>query len=165
MTLLLLCLGVPMAPPALAETTPVTLGTVSNLPIPRFVSLKAPKGFLRRGPSKDHRVDWVLTQRGIPLRVVAEYDRWRKVEDFEDATGWIHVSLITGTRTVLVTEPILELREAPHPNARVVARVESDVVARLHECHATHCRIDARGHRGWAPKSALWGVLPDEIRD
>ncbi|CAN0603746.1 unnamed protein product, partial [Ectocarpus sp. 12 AP-2014] len=35
-------------------------GKVTNLPIPRFVSLKAEEGNARRGPSLSHRIDWVF---------------------------------------------------------------------------------------------------------
>lgn len=35
-------------------------GPVTNLPMPRFVSMKAAEGNVRRGPSLTHRVDWVF---------------------------------------------------------------------------------------------------------
>ena len=44
-----------LSEPALA----VEKGAVTNLPLPRFVSLKASKANARRGPSLSHRIDWV----------------------------------------------------------------------------------------------------------
>ena len=42
-------------------------GPVTNLPLPRFVSMKANEGNVRRGPSLTHRIDWVYTRRDMPL--------------------------------------------------------------------------------------------------
>ena len=50
--------------PALAETR---RGPVTNLPMPRYVSLKTSEGNVRRGPSLTHRIDWVFKRRGMPL--------------------------------------------------------------------------------------------------
>ena len=47
-------------------------GPVTNLPLPRFVSLKAAEGNVRRGPSRTHRVDGVFKRRNMPLQVVSE---------------------------------------------------------------------------------------------
>ena len=46
-------------------------GSVTNLPLPRYVSLKVDEAFVRRGPSKTHRIDWVLTRRNMPLMITA----------------------------------------------------------------------------------------------
>ena len=48
-----------------------TRGDVTNLPLPRFVSLKAGEGNVRRGPSLSHRIDWVFKRRDMPLVVTA----------------------------------------------------------------------------------------------
>ena len=44
-------------------------GQVTNLPMPRYVSLKAAEGNVRRGPSLTHRIDWVFQRRDMPLRI------------------------------------------------------------------------------------------------
>lgn len=56
-------------------------GQVTNLPLPRFVSLKAAEGNVRRGPSLTHRIDWVFKRRDMPLQITAEHGHWRRVED------------------------------------------------------------------------------------
>ena len=75
---------------AVAETK---RGPVTNLPMPRFVSMKAAEGNVRRGPSLTHRVDWVFKHENMPLKVVAEYGHWRRVQDAEGQGGWMHYSL------------------------------------------------------------------------
>jgi SH3-like domain-containing protein len=146
---------------ALAETR----GSVTNLPIPRYVSLKASEGNARRGPSLSHRIDWVFTRRDMPLEVTDEYGHWRRVHDRDGAGGWVHYSLLSGARTVIVEEDMVALAMKPEAGAPVNARAEAGAIARLEECTPDWCRINAQGARGWVPKGAIWGVLPEEIRE
>jgi SH3-like domain-containing protein len=140
-------------------------GAVTNLPLPRYVSLKASEGNVRRGPSLSHRIDWVFTRRNMPLEVTDEYGHWRRVRDRDGQGGWIHHSLLSGVRTVIVEEDMAALRLQPDGNAPVNARAEAGVIASLDQCQPDWCRIAASGFRGWVPKTVLWGVAPDEIRD
>ncbi|MCF6444155.1 SH3 domain-containing protein [Nereida sp. MMG025] len=146
----------------LAETVK---GPVTGLPMPRYVSLKASEGNVRRGPSLTHRVDWVFKHRDMPLRITAEHGHWRRVEDREGVGGWLHYSLLSGKRTVIVEQDMLELRAKPTLASPVNAQLELGVVARLGECDPEWCRLSAQGYRGWAKKDVLWGVKPGELRD
>ena len=137
-------------------------GPVTNLPLPRFVSLKAAEGNARRGPSLSHRIDWVFTRRDMPLEITGEYGHWRRVRDQDGAGGWMHYALLSGVRTAIVTEPMARLRKSPAENAMVTARAEQGVVARLDSCVPDWCRIKAGGRRGWIRRHALWGVAADE---
>jgi SH3-like domain-containing protein len=141
------------------------LGPVTHLPIPRFVSMKANEGNVRRGPSLTHRIDWVFKRRDMPLEITAEYGHWRRVRDRDGAGGWVHYSLLSGVRTVLVEREMLDLRARADDNAQVTARLEMGVIARLHECTLEWCRLSVNGYKGWAHKADLWGVMPDELRD
>lgn len=141
---------------AVAETR----GPVTNLPIPRFVSMKAGEANVRRGPSLTHRVDWVFRHPGMPLIVTAEYGHWRRVVDREGVGGWIHYALLSGTRTVVVDADKVALRDRPLPDSPVRAYAEQGVIARLGDCEAGWCRISADGYRGWVPADTLWGLDP-----
>lgn len=157
--------------PAAAETgaavVPVlqAVGKVTNLPLPRFVSLKAAEGNVRRGPSLGHRIDWVFRHRDMPLQVTAEFENWRRVEDQDGQGGWIHYSLLSGVRTVIVQAEMADLRAQPLPDAAVNARAEAGVIASLGECLPDWCRISADGGKGWVQKADIWGIRADELRD
>jgi SH3-like domain-containing protein len=140
-------------------------GKVTNLPIPRFVSLKADEGNARRGPSLSHRIDWVFKRRNMPLRVTAEHGHWRRVQDRDGQGGWVHYSLLSGARHVIVEQDLAPMRVKPLNDAPVNAYAEAGVVARLGSCDLDWCRITANGSGGWVRKSTLWGVAPEEIRD
>ncbi len=140
-------------------------GQVTNLPIPRYVSLKADEGNVRRGPSLSHRIDWVFTRRNMPLQVTGEYGHWRRVEDRDGQGGWVHYSLLSGVRHVIVDADLALLRLKPNIEATVAAYAEAGVVARLEDCTQDWCKISAGGNKGWVEKRALWGVAADEIRN
>jgi len=142
----------------------VERGPVTNLPLPRYVSLKSGEGNARRGPGLNHRVDWVFTRAGMPLQVVAEFGHWRRVVDRDGAGGWMHYALLSGVRTVIVEGERVALRSAPRPEATPAAYAEAGVIARLGDCVADWCRISAGGERGWVLKSDLWGVERGELR-
>lgn len=136
-------------------------GPVTNLPMPRFVSLKADVANARRGPGTDHRIDWVFKRRDMPLQIVAEYSNWRRVADRDGAGGWVHYTLLSGVRTVIVEDDMTALRAQPDADAQTNAYAEAGVIARLGECVPGWCRITADGNRGWAEVAALWGVSTD----
>ncbi|MBB3712785.1 SH3-like domain-containing protein [Limimaricola variabilis] len=157
----------PASPPPREIAIPEgpTRGPETNLPLPRFVSLSTDRGNVRRGPSLSHRIDWVFLRRDMPLQVTAEYGHWRRVTDREGVGGWMHYAMLSGVRTVIVDAELLDLRSRPQENATVVAQIEGGVVARLLECRPEWCELSAGGYKGWAPKSRLWGVAPDELLD
>ena len=148
------------APVAAADPT---RGPVTNLPLPRFVSMRAESANARRGPSLDQRVDWEFVHRGLPLEIIAEYGQWRRVRDADGAGGWVHHALLSGVRTALVTgDAPVPLLAGPTEGAAVRAMAEPGVVGRLEACKDAWCEIAAGGVEGWLPRAAIWGVGPDE---
>lgn len=141
------------------------IGPETKLPLPRYVSMKASEGNVRRGPGMTHRVDWVFTRLNLPLQITAEYGNWRRVRDMDGAGGWMHYSLLSGSRTVMVTKDYTPLRSLPDVGAEPNAYAERGVVARLGECGPDWCKISAEGNSGWVLKSELWGVEADEVRE
>ncbi len=140
-----------------------SLGEVTNLPVPRYVSLRSAEINVRRGPGLDYRKDWVFHRAGLPVRIIEEYGDWRRIVDKDDAGGWVYHAMLTGRRTVQVTAEEAVLRAGPAETAAPVARAEQGVVARLHACQPDWCEIEAEGHDGWVRKAAIWGVDNGEV--
>lgn len=143
-------------------SSPGAVGPVTKLPLPRFVSLKADTGNVRRGPSLTHRVDWVFQREDMPLEITAEYGNWRRVRDMDGAGGWMHYSLLSGVRTVIVLKDYTPFRVRPEVGADPSAYAEHGVVAFLGECLPDWCKISSGGESGWALKTEIWGVSPTE---
>jgi SH3-like domain-containing protein len=148
-----------------AAATAQERGPVTNLPLPRFVSMKAEEGNVRRGPSLTHRIDWVFKQENIPLEIIAEHGHWRRVRDRDGAGGWMHYALLSGARTAINEADMTPLRAAAEAGAQVVARLELGVIARIERCTPDWCRLSVAGYEGWARKTRLWGVRDAETID
>ena len=141
------------------------VGPVTGLEMPRYVSLKATKANVRRGPGITHRVDWVFVRQGMPLEVIGEYGHWRRVRDPEGASGWVHYSMIRGNRTALVIAEEADLHLEPKATAPLAARAERGVIFEVEACTREWCEVEKDGVDGWAPKTDLWGVGPEEVFD
>lgn len=140
-----------------------TKGAVTGLPLPRYVTLKGGEGNARRGPGLTHRIDWVFTTAGTPLRITAEYENWRRVEDYEGFGGWIHFTLLSGVRGIIVTKDMAEFHVLPDPASPVAFQAEAGALAKIMACSVDWCRVKVDGEKGWALKSDFWGVDPGEV--
>ncbi len=140
----------------------------SGLPVPRFVSLKAERVNVRAGPAKDTDVNWVYTRVGLPVEIIAEYDNWRRIRDWEGAEGWVLHSLLSGRRTALVQAPakavddFVPLHASADPASAVTARLQAGVLATVRHCDDNWCRVTGEGYDGWIEQDRLWGVYPGE---
>ena len=140
-------------------------GQVTNLPIPRYVSLKVKEANARRGPSLSHKIDWIYKRQNMPLEIYAEYENWRRVRDFEGLGGWVHYTLLSGIRYVLIKNELLEIRLLPSSDAQVIAKIPQHNIATLDKCNKDWCRIIDDGYKGWVPKNGIWGVYENELKD
>ena len=131
----------------------------------RYLSVRSDKVNVRTGPGTRYPIDWVFVRKGIPVEVTAEHDTWRKIRDWEGAEGWVHQSMLSDRRALLVTGQVRVLRSEPRDGAETVARVEPGVVGRLERCTGDWCRATIGGYQGWLKRKEFWGVSPTEEFD
>lgn len=137
--------------------------SVTGLPIPRFVSLASDVVYMRSGPGTKYPVLWEYSRKGLPVEITMEFDIWRKIRDSEGAEGWVHKSLLSGRRSVIVQgEGTLEVKRRPKDDARLMAYLEPGAIATVDACEGDWCAVSAQGYKGWAQRKFLWGVYPEE---
>ena len=146
--------GAPLASAAESE---------ANQKVPRFVSLRSDQANLRVGPGENYPIDWVLTRKDMPVEIIRQFENWRMIRDWQGTEGWVHERMVAGKRAVVVKGGIRTLHRQPDPASPAVARAEPGVVARLLECRADWCRVEAAENTGWVQRGDLWGLYPDEI--
>lgn len=138
----------------------------SGLPIPRFVSLASGKVFVRTGPALRYPIKWVYQREHMPVEIIQEFDTWRKIRDMDGDDGWIHQSLLSGDRYAIVKGEVnVALQRAPAKEARPLAQLEPDVIARINECKWAWCQLTSEGYTGWAERKFLWGIYDSEDFD
>ena len=134
----------------------------SGYEVPRFLSLKSDTANMRVGPGNEYPIAWVYKRKGLPLKVIAEYEVWRKVIDHEGTTGWMHTKLLTGRRTALITGRVAKLFNSFEDNSKIVGYAERNVLMELQYCRSQFCRVVHPKLKGWVRREKFWGLLEDE---
>lgn len=134
----------------------------SELPLPRFVSVRSSEANVRNGPGLRYPIQWVLVRKSMPVEIIAEFENWRKIRDIEGGEGWVHRSMLSGERTAIILEKTRTLYQEADSTSPVMAYAEAGVVAKLLECNSEWCRVEAGHRRGWVLRSSIWGIYGDE---
>lgn len=164
--LLLACLlatGLACSPATGQETDPRSDMIVrSGLPVPRFVSLRSGEVNVRTGPGRSYPIEWVFVRPGMPVEITAEFDTWRRIRDVEGTQGWVHQSMLSGRRAMVITGELRTIRERPSASAAAVAQAEPGVMGRLVSCKGPWCEVEIQGYHGWLERADFWGIYPNE---
>ena len=131
----------------------------SGLMIPRIVSLKNSLTYMRTGPGKEFPVKFELKQKGYPLKVVAEFNNWRKVITFSKISGWVHTQLLSSLRTGLITKTTF-LKKIPSNSSNSLAKLLPNLLIKVRDCKKKWCKIEIVKKKkfiGWVKKETIWG--------
>ncbi len=139
------------------------IGSETGLDLPRYVSLKSNDSNVRVGPSKNYPITLKYIINDYPLKIVEEYDDWRKIVDFENNLGWIHKSLIKGERNgVIISSNNYNIKIYNTPSGKIIGEISKGIIIRLSKCKINWCLIIKDQHKGWIQKKYIWGVNKDE---
>ncbi len=135
----------------------------TELPLPRFASLKADKVYVRAGPGMQYPYEWVYHREGLPVEITQEFEQWRRIKDSEGAEGWINALMLSGKRNVLVrSEEPADMRDGASSEDRVIAKAQPGVIAAVKKCVTGWCQVNTGGFTGWMPRKSLWGIYDRE---
>ncbi len=139
-------------------------GSVSKLPVPRFVSLRTDKVNFRAGPGFQYPVSWVYQRDGLPVEVIGEFDVWRQVLAPDGGTGWVHMATIRARRSFIITSRQAHLLANPQASAATVALLDFGVSGLLLRCDAgsAWCKASAGQETGYLARADFWGAFPNE---
>jgi len=133
--------------------------------LPRFASLKSNEANLRTGPSKNYPIKWVIKNKGEPVEIVSEFEQWREIKDKDGDSGWVHETMLSGSRYVVVVGDSLQFLYRNEDSDKKIAKVNPGVRARLLKCNENRCYISLEKHKGWIGRKALWGIYKTEVFD
>jgi len=128
----------------------------------RFASLRADDVNVRAGPGVRYPVKWKFVQRNMPVQIVAEYDTWRKIRDWEGAEGWVHRAMLSSKRSLIVVGQGETMRKDATDDSAAVARLAAGYVVTVSRCGREWCEVEAGGYEGWLKRDRVWGILPGE---
>lgn len=127
--------------------------------LPYYASISAGRARMRTGPDRTYPASWLYQRADLPVRVIATFKQWRKVEDPDGTQGWMLAALLSERRTAIVraNQPV-EMLARPAAGATLLWRAAPGVVGRLSECGSGWCRLDVKGQAGFVEVANLWGV-------
>ena len=131
----------------------------SGLKIPRMISLKNPLTYMRSGPGKEFPVKFEFKKKGYPLKIIAEYNNWRKVTTSNGINGWIHTQLLSSSKTGLITKSAL-LKAIPSDTGNTLAKLLPNLLINIQICKKYWCKIKivkGKIYVGWVKKNTIWG--------
>jgi SH3-like domain-containing protein len=148
---------------AAATIAPASAQTAKQAP-PYWRSIGPSRALMRTGPARTYPGSWLYQRPDLPLRVVAVFKEWRRVQDPDGAEGWMLSNLLRTQRTAIVRgEGPAAMRTSPSPDAALAWQAAAGVVGRISDCAGNGwCRFDVGGRKGFIETDRLWGVEPTE---
>jgi len=131
----------------------------SGLKIPRMVSLKNSLTYMRSGPGKKYPITFEFRKKGYPLKIIAEYNNWRKVTTHTNITGWIHTQLLSSLSTAIIIKDTF-LKKRPSNSSKRKAKLLQNLLVNIKSCELNWCNIEIIKNKvflGWVQKSSIWG--------
>jgi len=122
-----------------------------------FLSLKKSKVNLRVGPSFEHPVKLIYKKKYLPVEILDKSETWRKIKDFENNAGWIHISQLSKKKTAINLKNNSVLFKKPTIYSKPIARLESGRLLLINKCNLKWCKITSGNFDGWITKKYLWG--------
>ena len=131
----------------------LSVGTASA----KRLSVASNKVNVRSGPGTSHEILWSVGKY-YPVDIIKTSGSWCRVRDFEGDTGWIHRSLLKKISAVIVKGTIVNVREGPGTDSRVLFQAEKGVSFKLLKKKKAWFEVQhADGEVGWIHKSLVWG--------
>jgi len=122
-----------------------------------FLSLKNNKVNLRLGPSFEHPVKLIYKKKYLPVSIIDESETWRKIKDFENNSGWIHISQLSKKKSAINIKKNSILYKRSTVFSKPIVRLEIGRLVLIKKCNIEWCKITSSDFVGWVFRGDLWG--------
>ena len=122
-----------------------------------FLSLKKNKVNVRYGPSFDSDIKYIYKKINLPLKQIDKKENFRRIIDLKNNSGWIHISQLKKSNSVIATEDKILFRK-PTSFAEPIAQIKKGRMLIIERCENIWCKIEAEDYEGWVKINNLWGL-------
>ncbi|MBK67689.1 MAG: hypothetical protein CMP22_06125 [Rickettsiales bacterium] len=126
--------------------------------VDNYVSLISNEVNMRTGPGYRYPIEWIYQREGLPVEIIDRFEHWRQIRDIEGTTGWVHKTLLSSKKTVIVTQDMSQLFETSGTKAKAIALIEKGTIGNLDRCRIYRCYVSFGEYEGWVGRTALWGI-------
>ena len=124
-----------------------------------FLSLKNDEVNVRLGPSKEHPIKFIYKKKYLPLEILDSSETWRKVKDFENNSGWIHISQLSKKKSAINKKNNAIIFKKPTVFSKPIVKLETGRLVLIKKCKIKWCKIASGKYVGWIKKDYLWGKI------
>tara|TARA_B100000029_G_scaffold155425_1_gene150761 strand:+ start:2310 stop:2774 length:465 start_codon:yes stop_codon:yes gene_type:complete len=124
-----------------------------------FLSLKNNEVNLRQGPSFDHPIKFIYKKKYLPLIILDKSETWRKIMDFDNNSGWIHISQLSKKKSGINKKENSIIYKKPTIYSKPLARLESGRLLLISKCKKKWCKVKTGDFIGWILKKNIWGKI------
>ena len=118
-----------------------------------FLSLKNNEVNLRQGPSFEYPIKLIYKKKYLPVIVLDKSETWRKIKDFNNNSGWIHISQLSKRKSALNFENNSILYKKPTIYSKPIAKLEIGRLVLIKKCNLKWCKITSGNFDGWIKKN------------
>ncbi len=124
-----------------------------------YRSVEVPAAILYDSPSQKGKKLYLIKSQ-TPVEAVVRLEGWVKVRDAEGTLAWVEARNLGERRTLVVTAPRAEIREADKADAPVVTALDKWVVVEFLEPAAPGwAKVRHRdGATGFVRSTQVWGL-------
>ena len=124
-----------------------------------FLTLKNIEVNLRQGPSFEYPIKLVYKKKYFPVIIIDKSETWRQIKDFENNSGWIHISQLSKRKSAINIKNNSIVYKKPTIYSKPIARLEAGRLVLIKRCNVKWCKITSGGFGGWIKKNYLWGKI------
>ena len=123
----------------------------------KFLSLKKNKVNVRQGPSFDYPIKFIYKKKYLPIKIIDNFENYRKFIDLYDNSGWIHISQLSSKKTALNIKEKNLLLKKPQIYSKPLAQIEKGKLIIIKKCKDNWCKVLINKYVGWIKKNTIWG--------
>ena len=123
-----------------------------------FLTLRNDKVNLRLGPSFDYPIKIIYKKKYLPVNIKDKSDNFRKIQDHENNSGWVHISQLSKKKAGITTKDMLLYKKATI-FSKPIANIERGRLVLISKCKNNWCKVKIEKFSGWILKNNIWGRL------
>ena len=123
-----------------------------------FLTLRNDKVNLRLGPSFDYPIKIIYKKKYLPVLIKDKSENFRKIQDHENNSGWVHISQLSKKKSVITTKNVILFRK-PTMYSKPLANIETGRLLIILKCKENWCKVRTEDYSGWIKRDNVWGRL------
>ena len=113
---------------------------------------------MRYGPSFESPVKYIYKKLNLPIKQIDRKENWRRIIDFKNNSGWIHLSQLKKVNSIIPLEDEI-LFYKPTIFSKPLAKIKKGRVLVIQKCDLTWCKVKSENFKGWIKVEKIWGSI------